>query len=111
MIKLEKLILRAKEDKGKVYFKDGEILVIEAGYIDTRTRFDLEQNSHIVKPVTFHKGHFWYICPDCSKLHVTSILGKIETGCCLNVDCKRHQYINGKHHLIKREPIILDNEC
>lgn len=110
MIKLENLIQRAKEHNGIVYIKEGDILVIEAGYIDTRETFKLEHNIHFVKPVTFHNGYYWYVCPDCSKLHCSDKLGKIETGCCLDIDCTRHQYFNGTHFIVQRTPIILEDE-
>ncbi|SNX53050.1 hypothetical protein [Thermoanaerobacterium sp. RBIITD] len=102
---LEKLIEQADE----VFINPGDILVIEKGYIDKRTRFDQERNIHIVKPITYQNGNYWYVCPDCGELHFSNILGKIQTGCCLDIDCKRHQYFKGNHYLIKRKAIILDD--
>lgn len=108
MVKLEKLVLQVMEDGGEVFIKSGDILVIDGYYIDQRTRFDLDKNLHHVKPVMFFNHFHWYVCPDCCKLHVSNILGKIQTGCCLDIDCERHQYFNGTHYFIKRNPILLD---
>lgn len=103
---LEKLIESANE----VFINPGDILVIEKGYVDQRTKFDQEKNISVVKPVAFQDGFYWYICPDCGELHFSSLLGKIQTGCCLDIDCERYQYFDGEHFLIKRKAIILDDE-
>ncbi|MCG9969950.1 hypothetical protein L9W92_18300 [Pelotomaculum terephthalicicum JT] len=79
-------------------------------YIDSRTQKN-EDGLYVVKPIAW-LGGYWYICPDCGQLHRTEMvgLGKIQPGCCLDIDCERHQYLNGEHFLVKRQPIIFDDE-
>ena len=98
--------------KAKVYFKD--ILIMHEGekreyYIDPRTKRN-EEGLNVIRPFAWLNGHYWYICFDCGQIHMSSNIGKIQSGCCMDIDCERHQYINGNHHMIKREAIILDDE-
>jgi len=78
-------------------------------YIDSRTQRN-EDGFNVVKPIAW-LGGYWYVCPDCGQLHITDMVGKgkIQPGCCLDIDCERHQYLNGEHYLIKRQPIIFDD--
>jgi len=108
--KLEKLVQQALENGGEVYIKSGDILISENGYSDERTIFDQERQLHVVKPIAFLNWLYSYVCPDCGEIHLTYNVGKIQTGCCLDIDCERVQYIDGQHYLIKRKAIILDDE-
>lgn len=107
---LEKLLQQAIKNGGEVYIKSGDILISENGYSDERTTFDQQKQIHIVKPIAFLNWFYSYVCPDCGEIHLTHNLGKIQTGCCLDIDCERHQYFDGEHFLIKRKAIILDDE-
>jgi len=106
---LEKLIQNAEKNEGEIYIVPGDVLVIPDGYIDTRTKFDIDAGIYSVKPVLFYNDHYWYVCPDCSELHWTEGTCKIQTGCCDDIDCMRHQYFDGEHFMIQRRPIFLDD--
>lgn len=109
---LERVIRNASE----IYIKPGDILITADGhYIDKRTKLDLKTNRLIVNPVAYQINHnmeiYWYVCPDCQELHISNPneIGEINPMCCVNKNCERHQYSHGKHFLIKRSPIILDD--
>ncbi len=38
-------------------------------YIDRRTKYDMNLNIHFVKPVTFDRKYYRYVCPNCQKIH------------------------------------------
>jgi hypothetical protein len=79
-------------------------------YIDPRTERDPDSdNMNVVKPFCFFNGWYWYVCPDCQKIHYDHRTGKIETNCCTDIDCYRYQVINGEDYIIPRNPIILDD--
>ena len=107
---LGKLIEQAYKSGGEVYVEENDILVTGNLYIDERTVLDEKRQINIVRPVVFLNGAYFYCCPDCCRIHHSHNLGKIQTGCCLDIDCERHQYFKGNHYLIKRNPIILDDE-
>lgn len=77
-------------------------------FIDARTERN-EDGINVVKPILYKSPFYYYVCPDCGKIHVTNHIGKIQPGCCHDIDLERYQKINGNMHLIKREPIILDD--
>lgn len=74
-------------------------------YIDSRTKRN-KQGLFEVKPFCFHNA-YWYVCPDCGKLHHTFNFGKQLSGCCLPDENVRHQYVNKEHYMIKRNLIIV----
>lgn len=108
--KLENVIKNAEE----VFIEPGDILVLEKGlYIDQRSKQDPESKLHVVSPVAYGNGQYWYVCPDCQQLHIIKAtdVGEIPTWCCVNHEGKRHHYFDGKHVMIKRPRIILDDGC
>lgn len=108
--KLENVIKNAEE----VFIEPGDILVLEKGlYIDQRSKQDPESKLHVVSPVAYGNGQYWYVCPDCQQLHIIKAteVGEIVTGCCVDHEGKRHQYFDGQHFMITRPRIILDDGC
>ena len=79
-------------------------------YIDSRT--EREENKadelNIVYAFCYYNGHYWYVCPDCGQIHTSEIIGKIQTGCCMDIDCERHLSYKEKHSILKRQPIYLE---
>lgn len=110
---LKRLVKQAKE-YGEVLFNDGDILESEAGYIDSRTRFDIAEEIHIVKPLTLELGFYSYVCPDCSQIHVIHkrkiIKNKpIRLACCkARSHSKRVCVVKGELVKVQRFKIILD---
>lgn len=99
--------------RAEIFFND--VLIMHEGekreyYIDPRTKRDDETGLNEVKPIAFISPFYFYICPDCGQVHMTINFGKIQTGCCLDIDCERHQKVNSNSYFIKREPIYLLDE-
>lgn len=110
-LKLMERLSRTLTNADEIFLASGDIQIsVKVGLIDNRTRFDFGSNANVVKPFCFIKGLYGYICPDCGEIHFSHNTGKIETGCCLDIDCRRHQYLDGKHYLIQRNPMFLDVE-
>ena len=108
-LKLEEVLSLASE----IYHTD--IVILNQGetieyYCDQRTERG-EDNINVVTPFCFLNGYYYYICPDCQLIHRTDVpFGKIQTGCCGDIDCFRHLHINDKDLLIKRDPIFIKDD-
>lgn len=95
MENLTEILRKIRAFGGKVLFKEGDVFVWEEHgegklFIDARTTFDLQRGIHIVKPIAYEDGDYYYICPNCMKIHRTR---KMEQyGYSFTPDC------NGKHY-------------
>lgn len=112
-MKFKDLINNCKEQMGTIYTENIEIVNENEKneyYIDSRTKRENNNanNLNSVYPFAYFNGHYWYICPDCGQIHASEYLGKIQTGCCSDIDCERYLYYKGKHSNYKRQPIILE---
>lgn len=104
----DELIKLAENSRtGEVYFLDIQAQEDGEHYIDPRTERN-ESGINIVIPFCHVDGYYWYICPNCDEIHFTGRTGKIESGCCLDIDCQRHRKLFGKHELVQYGAIILD---
>ena len=109
-MKFEKLISMALNSPcSEVYFL--QIVIVNRGeadewYIGRRT-WENPDWLRVVLPFRYHNRHYWYICPDCGKIHATEYLGKQQTGCCEDIDCQRIQRIGGEYVFIQRNPVIV----
>ncbi len=100
-----------REYDAKVLFEKGEIFVIDpdAGvYIDTRTKFDLEENVHDVWACVLDCGYYNYVCPNCGQLHSihkSKIYNKLHSPGCWNAEGKSREkmiaYIDGEGKIVK----------
>lgn len=113
MIKLEKLISNVSNDPGSTMFFNG-IMTVNKGtlqeyYIDPRT-WRNPNGLNVVTVFCYHNSEYWYICPDCGQIHRAFHFGKSQTGCCMDIDCQRHQYAKGEHVFVQRDPVILQDE-
>ena len=113
MNKFKDIIDKCIKNKGIIYKNNIEI--IHEGqrneyYIDSRTeRKDNKVDEfNVVFAFCFFNGHYWYICPDCGQIHASEIIGKIQTGCCADIDCERYSYYNNKYLKYQRQPIFLE---
>ncbi|MCT4686606.1 hypothetical protein [Vallitalea sp.] len=109
-MKLSKLNM-LRNEKTKILCDFKEIRIMNKGKkneyaIDQRTKRATD-GLITIYPIAFQNGYYWYICSDCGEVHASKELGKIVPSCCIDNDCERHQYINGNHHLIQREPVYL----
>ena len=131
MLKLEKLIRKCSE----VYINDGDVLVIDGGYyIDTRTKRyhtdtfivkpicrqhiyhwirDPESGFYMIEPKSYaaYRYCYWYVCPDCQKLHYVdeSKSDNLTAPLCYNKDGERIAHVAGKCFLIKGNAVLLDD--
>lgn len=110
MITFEKLISKVLDTEySELYFT--QIVIVNRGeadewYIDRRT-WENPDGLRVVLPFCFHNGHYWYICPDCGKIHATEYFGKQQTGCCEDIDCQRWVKAGGEYIFIQRNPVII----
>lgn len=110
MTHLETLISNAMNTPESEIFFNG-IQIVGRGtkheyYIDPRT-WTRADGLKVVLPFCFHRGHDWYVCPDCGQLHIAYDYGKRETGCCEDIDCERLQSIGESHIFIQRDPVFI----
>lgn len=113
MNKFKDIIKNCNKNKGIIYKNNIEIInenKKDEYYIDSRT--EREENKvdelNIVYAFCYYNGHYWYVCPDCGQIHTSEIIGKIQTGCCMDIDCERYSSYKGKCSVLKRQPIYLE---
>lgn len=70
---LHEAVRIAKEYDEKIFFEFDDLSIDYHGdrefYIDRRTKYDVDRNIHYVKPVTFDRNYYRYVCPNCQKIH------------------------------------------
>jgi hypothetical protein len=109
-MKLEELIRRCNEYDGKILFKTGDVLVVDADegtYADLRNHFDISRNMFVIHPVALEGNYVYYICGDCGMLHSiyksNAIPGKsLNVGCAFNPKrTDKRYYISDTGQLVK----------
>lgn len=85
MVGLKRHIENIKQTEGSELFITDEIQIVDADtknehYIDNRTVID-EEGLKVVKPISLHNEHYWYVCPACQTIHMTTRVGKQKPSC------------------------------
>lgn len=99
MEKLEEILRKIRAFGGKITFKDGDVYFWEDGqgetlYIDRRTTYDIDWDYHLVSPIAFEGGDYYYICPNCQQIHKTKKMEQYRGY--FTPDCKNKQYGRGR---------------
>ena len=107
---LIEILRKVRAFGGKILFKQGDVCFWEEEgegvlYVDTRSTFDLRQDIHLVRPIAYEDGDYYYICPNCMKIHRTQKMEQYRFS--FTPDCFGKSYGKGRKSSIR---VIIDGK-